>query len=256
MIKTETNTEARENMLRSIRSHLASSAQHDEHEGSGHTSVTTMPAIAPPENGQSPSAVESFKKNLEAVNGHCVVARNELDIVRALTKIITELQTTNLKARRIAVSNAPVLERLVNLMAVEIEGLLVTPSAADLFNTDVGITCVQAAIAETGTLVLDSSRERNRLISLVPPVHIAIIDAAQIHQTLGETLAELQSGGEVSPIVTFVTGPSRTADIELTLAIGVHGPQELYVIVNEGPALVTGMVSEGTILNANHFVHN
>jgi L-lactate dehydrogenase complex protein LldG len=85
-------------------------------------------------------------------------------------------------------------------------------------------------------LVLDSSVERNRLVSLVPPVHIAILDASRIYASLAETLAGLQSRGELSPAITFITGPSRTADIELTLAIGVHGPQELYVIINEGPA--------------------
>ena len=238
MANSQTNTQARETMLRSIRSHLAASVQHDEREGIHHGSVPTAVAIVPPENGNPLSLVESFKKNLEAVNGQCIVVRNELEIVRALTKIITDLQATNLRARRLAVSNAPALQRLVNLIAVEIDELCITPSAADLFSVDVGITTAQAAIAETGTLVLDSSRERNRLTSLVPPVHIAIIDAAQIHESLGETLSALQRDGEVSPIVTFVTGPSRTADIELTLAIGVHGPQELYVIVNEGPALV------------------
>ena len=66
----------------------------------------------------------------------------------------------------------------------------------------------------------------------MPPVHIAIVDASKIRATLGEALLLLRVGKEVSPAVTFVTGPSRTADIELTLAIGVHGPQELYVIVN------------------------
>ena len=100
-----------------------------------------------------------------------------------------------------------------------------------------GITTAQAAIAETGTLVLDSSRERNRLVSLVPPVHIAIVDASSIFQTLAEALAFIHQDGNISPAVTFITGPSRTADIELTLAIGVHGPQELYVIVNDGPPL-------------------
>jgi L-lactate dehydrogenase complex protein LldG len=80
---------------------------------------------------------------------------------------------------------------------------------------------------------LDSSRERHRLVSLVPPVHIAILDASQIVATLGEALSTLRQEEPVSPICTLVTGPSRTADIELTLAIGVHGPQELYVIVND-----------------------
>lgn len=229
-----TNSQGRSEILRSIRSHLAASVQHDEAE---EASVTTVSAIVPPENGRSGSIVESFKENLEAVNGHCIVARNELEIVRALTKIITGLQATNLKGRRIALSNAPMVERLVNLIAVEIDELCIAPSAADLFSVDVGITTAQAGIAETGTLVLDSSRERHRLTSLVPPVHIAIVDATHIHQTLGETLSALQRDGELNPIVTFVTGPSRTADIELTLAIGVHGPQELYVIVNEGPPL-------------------
>ena len=67
----------------------------------------------------------------------------------------------------------------------------------------------------------------------MPPVHIAIINASQIVETLGEALAMLRREQKVSPIVTLVTGPSRTADIELTLAIGVHGPQELFVIVNQ-----------------------
>jgi L-lactate dehydrogenase complex protein LldG len=67
----------------------------------------------------------------------------------------------------------------------------------------------------------------------VPPVHIAIVDASTIRATLGETLTMLQNGKELSPAVTFITGPSRTADIELTLTIGVHGPEELYVIVNQ-----------------------
>ena len=55
----------------------------------------------------------------------------------------------------------------------------------------------------------------------------------KLYETLGEALSLLRSGKEISPAVTFITGPSRTADIELTLAIGVHGPQELYVIINE-----------------------
>ena len=71
------------------------------------------------------------------------------------------------------------------------------------------------------------------MVSLVPPVHIALLDGRQIVGTLGEALLLLRKSEKVSPIVTLVTGPSRTADIELTLAIGVHGPQELFVIINE-----------------------
>jgi L-lactate utilization protein LutC len=155
-----------------------------------------------------------FKENVESVAGHCVITT---DVTGVLNQIVA-----GLGARRIAVSDAP-----------ELAEFGVVPDAAEVFNFEVGITTAQAAIAETGTLVLDSSCERNRLVSLVPPVHIAVVAASTIRETLGETLALLQSGGEVSPAITFITGPSRTADIELTLTIGVHGPQELYVIIDE-----------------------
>ena len=176
------------------------------------------------------SAADSFRLNLEAVNGHCIVVQGETDIARALTQIITDLQKTNLRAQRIAISDNPLVERLIYLTDLEIEALAIAPN--DIFSYDVGISTAQAAIAETGTLVLDSADERHRLVSLVPPVHIAIVDASRICETLGEALALLRSGKELSRAVTFVTGPSRTADIELTLTVGVHGPQELYVIVN------------------------
>jgi L-lactate utilization protein LutC len=155
-----------------------------------------------------------FKENLESVAGHCVITADVADVLR---KIVADL-----RAQRIAISDAP-----------ELADFGVMPERDQIFNFDVGITKAQAAIAETGTLVLDSSCERNRLVSLVPPVHIAIVAASRIYPTVADVLAMLQNGKEMSPAITFITGPSRTADIELTLTIGVHGPQELYVIIDE-----------------------
>jgi L-lactate dehydrogenase complex protein LldG len=233
----ENNNNARETILQSIRSHLAASLPHDARESHvHHASVPTAAVVSSPTEG-SASQVELFKSSLEAVDGYCIVAQSELEIVRVLTKIIGDLQRTHLHGKRIALSDSPVVARLLNLIAVELDELAVTPSATDVFSFDVGVSTVQAGIAETGTLLLDSSRERHRLVSLVPPVHIAIVEASQIYQTLAEALAFLRRDEQVSPIVTLVTGPSRTADIELTLAIGVHGPQELYVVINEGPPL-------------------
>lgn len=209
---------SREAILGSIRSHLAASPPDDAAESV--SSLTCMPT------SETIPVVDLFKQSIEAVDGHCVVVQNEKDIVDQITRIAGD------RFRRIAISDAPALQRLL-----EVSEVAVAPDASDVFEFDVGITTAQAAIAETGTLVLDSARERHRLVSLVPPVHIAIIDASSIFQTLGEALAFIHQNGDISPAVTFITGPSRTADIELTLAIGVHGPQELHVIVNEGPAL-------------------
>lgn len=192
-------TSAREEIMRSIRSHLAASALYDGRE----PRINTNPcqSVSP---STVASVVEEFKRNLEAVDGRCIIVHGDAEIAEALKPIVD--------GKKVATSDEP-------------------PSAKDLFKVDVGITKAQAGIAETGTLVLDSAVEQNRLISLVPPVHIAILDASRIYATLGETLAMLQSGDEVSPAITFITGPSRTADIELTLTVGVHGPQELYVII-------------------------
>ena len=191
--------DARTDIMRSIRAHLALSAPYDGHE----TRINTNPCKSV-FSSAAVSVVEEFKRNLEAVDGHCIIARNELELEAALAGIT--------EGKSIATSDAP-------------------PPNKDLFNCDIGITRAQAGIAETGTLVLDSAVERNRLVSLVPPIHVAILDASKIYATLGETLAVLQNNDELSPAITFITGPSRTADIELTLTVGVHGPQELHVII-------------------------
>jgi len=213
-------------ILRSIRSHLAASAPEPVSRRFSQMNADQI-CVNP---RQSAAAADLFRLNLEAVNGHCVIVQGETEIARALTRIITDLQKTDIRAQRIAISDNPLVERLMHLTDLEIEALTIAPN--DIFSYDVGISTVQAAISETGTLVLVSADERHRLVSLVPPVHIAIVDASRICETLGEALALLRNGRELSRAVTFITGPSRTADIELTLTVGVHGPQELYVIIN------------------------
>ena len=190
------SSSARESILGSIRTHLAASAPFDNH---------LVNPVNPVILSKPDVDLTLFKENVESVAGHCIITT---DVTDSLKQILTDLN-----AERIANSNDP-------------------PNAHDIFSFDVGISTAQAGIAETGTLILDSACERHRLVSLVPPVHIAIINASAIVATLADALKLLQKA-EISPAITFITGPSRTADIELTLTIGVHGPQELYVIVDE-----------------------
>jgi len=225
------NSSAREAILESIRSHLSLSKnldareheiQHKTERGSG--LVSTVISDATP-------VVDLFRASLEEVDGHCLIVHDETELVHALTEIMRNLRQTKLSSLRVAVSDSTEVRRLTELIDLDLDEVAVTPSAADVFSFDIGISGAQAGIAETGTLLLDSSRERHRLVSLVPPVHIAILDASQIVTTLGDALSLMRKDEQVSPIITLVTGPSRTADIELTLAIGVHGPQELFVII-------------------------
>lgn len=106
-----------------------------------------------------------------------------------------------------------------------------------LLRTRIGVTQADYAIADTGTIVLISGREQHRLLSLVPPVHVCLLDPRQIVPTLASLIARIEqrfANGEVTPqAVTMITGPSRTADIEHTLTMGVHGPMALHVLISE-----------------------
>ena len=94
-----------------------------------------------------------------------------------------------------------------------------------------GITGAAAAIAETGTLVIISGKGQLLSASLLPDIHIAVIHSSQIVYSLEEAI-QIKAVREASAAV-LITGPSRTADIEMTLTIGVHGPKELIVYILE-----------------------
>jgi L-lactate dehydrogenase complex protein LldG len=94
-----------------------------------------------------------------------------------------------------------------------------------------GITGAAAAIAETGTLVIPSGKGQSLSTSLTPDIHIAVINSSQIVSSLEETM-QIKTVREASATV-LITGPSRTADIEMSLTIGAHGPKELVVYIIE-----------------------
>jgi L-lactate dehydrogenase complex protein LldG len=95
----------------------------------------------------------------------------------------------------------------------------------------IGVTGCDAAIAETGSLVLLSGAGTSRTVSLLPPIHVALVRPQQIVATMAAYFAANAAGMAGASSCTIVTGPSRTADIELSLTIGVHGPGRLVFIV-------------------------
>jgi L-lactate dehydrogenase complex protein LldG len=100
----------------------------------------------------------------------------------------------------------------------------------ELLTADLGLCGVGYAIAATGTLVCVAEEEQNRMASLIPPVCVALVTPEQIVADPGEAVRRLSSS-KISRAITFITGPSRTADIELTLTIGVHGPKHIHAII-------------------------
>ena len=104
---------------------------------------------------------------------------------------------------------------------------LISPNASkhEMALCDLGITEADFLIPETGTLVLRSSAEKPRAVSLLPRVHLAIVRPEILRADMHQVFAEAKDAN----YLVFITGPSRTADIELTVTLGVHGPKNLYV---------------------------
>ena len=101
-------------------------------------------------------------------------------------------------------------------------------------SVDAGLTYSVAAIAETGTIVLQSNPSSPRQLSLVPPIHMVIVDAGRVVNTLFDLTQQPAWSQGMPTNVILVSSPSKTADIQQTLAYGAHGPKRLIVILVEG----------------------
>jgi L-lactate utilization protein LutC len=96
---------------------------------------------------------------------------------------------------------------------------------------DIGITSADYALGDTGTLVMIASPAEARLVSLLPPVHIAVVPIERLLTGLDELFTILAQPAEQSSSMVLITGPSRTADIEQILVRGVHGPGQIHVVL-------------------------
>jgi L-lactate dehydrogenase complex protein LldG len=174
--------------------------------------------------GSIDSEIEQFLGEVKKLSG--VGQRlTPVDIHHALNVLIAEQNIG--KATLWATPGLQSLGLPEHLRAGGVE--LVSPNADKhtLAQCDLGITEADFILPETGTLVLRSSAERPRAVSLLPRVHLAIVDPAALRADMHQVFAEAKD----SHYLLFITGPSRTADIELTVTLGVHGPKNLYVWV-------------------------
>lgn len=104
---------------------------------------------------------------------------------------------------------------------------------SSLYDCDAGITSCEYLVARTGSIVLSSAQQEGRTVSVYSPVHICIAYVDQLVYDVKEGLQLIHEkyNGEIPSMITFATGPSRTADIEKTLVVGVHGPKEVYLFL-------------------------
>ena len=186
--------------------------------------------------------VAQFTAELEALSGHVHLCRGPEE---ALAKVRNLLVSHEIES---ALHWDPAEIPLPGVGAV-LQELGIRPADGQLRGTGdrtarlqalepvpICISGADAAIAESGTILVMSGPGRGRLASLLPPVHLAILPAAWIVRTLPEAfvLLEARWGRNVVHArsnITLITGPSRTADIEQSMTLGVHGPKEIHVVV-------------------------
>jgi L-lactate dehydrogenase complex protein LldG len=106
-------------------------------------------------------------------------------------------------------------------------------SDSDLNGCDAAITSCEVLIARTGSIVLSAAQQSGRTVSVYAPIHLCIAYTSQIVYDIKEGLQTIKEKyeGHLPSLITFATGPSRTADIEKTLVVGVHGPKEVYLFL-------------------------
>lgn len=207
---------ARSEILDRIRASLASDRAKTE-------GIELPPVLRSPGSGGDGAL---FVERLMALGAHVYRPEPGEDLGSVLSGVLE-----GLGAKLVAVSDGEGLGDAIPHFEGGREVLTGDVPREQLFRCDAGISGVQAAIAETGTLVLATDSERHRLTSLVPEVHVAVVRTSDVVPSLDEAMTRFGARPGGPPrCVTFITGPSRTADIELQLVVGVHGPRELHVV--------------------------
>ncbi len=169
--------------------------------------------------------VESMLQKVIALAGTAVHLRTGEEarrFVAALTGGQSAIASNALVLREYGITTLPGVRSGVTEEA-ELRGLCATASF--------GISSADYALSDTGSLVMLASPAEARLISLLPPVHIAVVPVDRLLSGLDELFTLLPLPAEQTSSMVFITGPSRTADIEQILVRGVHGPGEVHVVI-------------------------
>jgi L-lactate dehydrogenase complex protein LldG len=165
-----------------------------------------------------------FAENFAKLEGRFSFCADEQELVSQLQTLISTRKWTKIYSRETAMNDT-----------LAKAGFTIAYSD-DVAACDAAITGCEALIARTGSMVMSSAQLSGRTVSVYAPVHICIAYTSQLVYDISEGLQELREryGQRFPSMVTLATGPSRTADIEKTLVVGVHGPKEVFCFLLDG----------------------
>jgi L-lactate dehydrogenase complex protein LldG len=205
---------AKENILKRIRKALSHSTPIPFPKSEGTESVF------PP----SPQEMEiEFAEQFSKLQGRFVYCINRQELAFQLGSLVKKMDWKKVYCLE---------DKLLQVTGVQLDDRQVK---TDLVNCDVSITGCEYLVARTGSVVMSAAQQSGRVTSVYAPVHICIAFTSQLVYDVKDALQLIKDkyNNKIPSLITFATGPSRTADIEKTLVVGVHGPKEVYVFLVE-----------------------
>ena len=202
---------SKENILKKIRQALSHSTPLPFPQSEGNNSV-----FQPLKQEAEVEFAEQFTK----LQGKFIYCLNQQELAFQLNSLIRKQGWKKIYCRE---------NKLLELTGGQFSGNL----TADLAGCDVSITGCEALVARTGSIVMSAAQESGRTVSVYAPIHICIAFTSQLVYDVKDALQLIKEkyGIGLPSLITFATGPSRTADIEKTLVVGVHGPKEVYLFL-------------------------
>ncbi len=161
-----------------------------------------------------------FKEAFIALGGNFLYCANQSDMVQKLMQLVAEKKWQSVHC---------VEEKLL----LNLKELPFVQTGTDYSKLETAITTCEYLVARTGSMMLSSSGESGRALSVYTPIHICVAYTSQLVWNIGDATQKMQEkyGANLPSTFNIATGPSRTADIEKTLVVGVHGPKEVYLLL-------------------------
>jgi len=164
-----------------------------------------------------------FKTNLELIGGEVILCQSKVEVAKNILRICAEKKQVKLFC-----SN-PELSKLLG------ENLEINSSETDFLDINIGLTSCEFLVAHLGSILISSAQVSGRRLNVFPETHIVVAHRSQLTDYLDQAMEKLQDKykNKLPSLISNITGPSRTADIEKTLVMGMHGPKSLIVLISE-----------------------
>jgi L-lactate dehydrogenase complex protein LldG len=218
-------------IIASVKNALGNGVRSNSHD------AAATPAVPVAQSAQRAELASTFASELEEVGGKFLGILTPAELTNRIVSLAGELGAKTVALGQGVTSDMDTIGealeradfRIVRTLPVaDTERAAMRARVAD---AELGIADADFAIASTGTLAVVSNANRPSSLTLLPPASLVIVQIDRVMTSLAAVLAEMGPAGVAANRLTLITGPSRTADIEKRIVLGVHGPKSLHVIV-------------------------